>query len=83
MFETIIVVDDELIEAHELGSVVLGRVQGFYLASSLDGNSQTIALTVVLHGGEHEIEDTISFFGVYRTVSPESQIAVVSGTEKY
>ncbi|KAE8669231.1 Dirigent protein 9 [Hibiscus syriacus] len=86
MFGTITVIDDELTEAHELGSTVLGRAQGFYLASSLDGNSQTIALTVMLHGGEHghtEIEDTISFFGVHRTVSPESQIAVVGGTGKY
>ncbi|KAK9019449.1 hypothetical protein V6N11_053973 [Hibiscus sabdariffa] len=85
MFGTITVIDDELTETHELGSAVLGRAQGFYLASSLDGNSQTIALTVLLHGGEHahEIEDTISFFGVHRTVSPESQIAVVGGTGKY
>ncbi|KAK8480791.1 hypothetical protein V6N11_019898 [Hibiscus sabdariffa] len=85
MFGTITVIDDQLTEAHELGSAVIGKAQGFYLASSLDGNSQTIALTVLLHGGEHsqEIEDTISFFGVHRTVSPESQIAVVGGTGKY
>ncbi|GMI87069.1 hypothetical protein like AT2G39430 [Hibiscus trionum] len=85
MFGTITVIDDQLTEAHELGSAVIGKAQGFYLASSLDGNSQTIALTVLLHGGEHaqEILDTISFFGVHRTVSPESQIAVVGGTGKY
>lgn len=86
MFGTVTVIDDELTEAHELGSAVLGRAQGFYLASSLDGTSQTIALTVLLHGGEHghdEIEDAISFFGVHRTVSAESQIAVVGGTGKY
>ncbi|XWS75045.1 hypothetical protein CRYUN_Cryun01aG0051500 [Craigia yunnanensis] len=85
MFGSITVIDDELTEAHELGSAVLGKAQGFYLASSLDGTSQTIALTVLLHGGEHghEIEDAISFFGVHRTVSPESQIAVVGGTGKY
>ncbi|XP_039067507.1 dirigent protein 24-like, partial [Hibiscus syriacus] len=83
MFGTITVIDDELTEAHELGSAVLGRAQGFYLASSLDGNSQTIALTVVLHGGEQEVEDTISFFGVHWTVSPESQIVVVGGIGKY
>ncbi|KAK6228075.1 Dirigent protein - like 2 [Theobroma cacao] len=85
MFGSITVIDDELTEAHELGSAVLGRAQGFYLASSLDGSSQTIALTVLLHGGEHghELEDAISFFGVHRTVSPASQIAVVGGTGKY
>ncbi|KAB2010544.1 hypothetical protein ES319_D10G245900v1 [Gossypium barbadense] len=85
MFGTITVIDDQLTEAHELGSAILGKAQGFYLASSVDGSSQTIALTVLLHGGEHghEIEDTISFFGVHRTVSPESQIAVIGGTGKY
>ncbi|PPR94636.1 hypothetical protein GOBAR_AA26030 [Gossypium barbadense] len=85
MFGTITVIDDQLTEAHELDSAILGKAQGFYLASSLDGSSQTISLTVLLHGGEHghEIEDTISFFGVHRTVSPESQIAVIGGTGKY
>ncbi|XP_022747406.1 dirigent protein 9-like [Durio zibethinus] len=85
MFGSITVIDDELTEAHELGSAVLGKAQGFYLASSLDGTSQTIALTVLLHGGEHghELEDAISFFGVHRTVSQESQVAVVGGTGKY
>ncbi|GLT66910.1 hypothetical protein SLA2020_392500 [Shorea laevis] len=88
MFGTITVIDDELTEGHELGSAVIGRAQGFYLASSIDGTSQTIALTVLLHGGEtehnnHEIEDTISFFGVHRTATPESQVAVVGGTGKY
>ncbi|OMO89826.1 Plant disease resistance response protein [Corchorus capsularis] len=83
MFGTITVIDDELTEAHELGSAVLGKAQGFYLASSLDGTSQTLALTVLLHGGDHGNEDAISFFGVHRTVSPDSQIAVVGGTGKY
>jgi hypothetical protein len=84
MFGSITVFDDELTEGHELGSAVVGSAQGFYLASSLDGTSQTIALTVLLHGGEHEVvEDTISFFGVHRTASPESQVAVVGGTGKY
>ncbi|KAJ0102456.1 hypothetical protein Patl1_06242 [Pistacia atlantica] len=85
MFGTVTVIDDELTEGHELGSGVVGRAQGFYLASSLDGTSQTIALTALLHGGEHnhEYEDTISFFGVHRTASHESQVAVVGGTGKY
>ncbi|XP_044509174.1 dirigent protein 9-like [Mangifera indica] len=85
MFGTVTVFDDELTEGQELGSGVVGRAQGFYLASSLDGTSQTIALTVLLHSGEHdhEYDDSISFFGVHRTASHESQIAVVGGTGKY
>lgn len=78
-------VDNELTEGHELGSAVVGKAQGFYLASSSDGTSHTIALTVILHGGDHHdiVDDTISFFGVHRTASPESQIAVIGGTGKY
>ncbi|VVB02705.1 unnamed protein product [Arabis nemorensis] len=86
MFGTITVVDDELTESHELGSAVIGRAQGFYLASSLDGTSQTLSLTVLLHG-EHDhhdtLDDAISFFGVHRTASHASQIAVIGGTGKF
>ncbi|KAH7537299.1 hypothetical protein FEM48_Zijuj03G0078000 [Ziziphus jujuba var. spinosa] len=86
MFGSVTVIDDELTESHELGSTVIGKAQGFYLASSLDGNSHTMVVTVLLHGGDHdhhEVEDTISFFGVHRTAAPQSQIAVIGGTGKY
>lgn len=84
MFGSITVVDDELTESHELGSGVIGKAQGFYLASSLDGTSHTIAVTTLFHGGDHhEVEDTISFFGVHRAASHVSHIAVVGGTGKY
>ncbi|KMS99302.1 hypothetical protein BVRB_2g046060 [Beta vulgaris subsp. vulgaris] len=85
LFGSITVIDDELTEGHELGSGVIGRGQGFYLASSLDGESHTMAFTAVFHGGEHEqvADDTISFFGVHRTASPISQIAIIGGTGKY
>ncbi|XP_022956550.1 dirigent protein 24-like [Cucurbita moschata] len=85
MFGSVTVVDDELTESHELGSAVVGRAQGFYLASSLDGTSQTVALTALFHGGGHDhvAEDSISFFGVHRTAAKDSQIAVVGGTGKY
>ncbi|KAL4576368.1 hypothetical protein LXL04_012461 [Taraxacum kok-saghyz] len=85
MFGSITVIDNELTEGHELGTGVIGRGQGFYLASSLDGSSHTFALTTLFHGGDHdhEVEDTISFFGVHRTASEISHIAVIGGTGKY
>lgn len=80
-------IDDEITEGHELDSTVIGKVEGFYLASSLDGTSQTLVVTVVLHNGEGQhrgvVEDTISLFGVHRTASPGSEIAVVGGTGRY
>lgn len=80
MFGAITVIDDELTEGHELGASVIGKAQGSYLASSLDGSSQTMAFSAIF--GDEE-EDTISFFGVHRTASHESGIAVVGGTGKY
>ncbi|PIN01834.1 hypothetical protein CDL12_25657 [Handroanthus impetiginosus] len=83
MFGSVTVVDNEITEGHELGSGVLGKVQGFYITSSSDGSSHTLVLTALLHGGEHEIDDTISFFGVHRTATPISHIAIIGGTGKY
>ncbi|KAL8557815.1 hypothetical protein ACS0TY_005057 [Phlomoides rotata] len=85
MFGSVTVVDNEITEGHELGSAVLGKAQGFYMVSSSDGSSHTLALTALFHGGEHhEIDhDTISFFGVHRTATPISHIAIVGGTGIY
>lgn len=85
MFGSLTIIDDEVTEGEELGSAVVGRAQGFYFVSSLDGSSHTVAFTVIVHrhNEEEEEEDTISFFGVHRRVSPESPIAVVGGTGKY
>jgi hypothetical protein len=85
MFGSVTVIDDQLTEEHELDSSVIGRAQGFYLASSLDGTSKTIVITVFVHGAEHHDgpDDTISLFGIHRTASPESEIAVIGGTGKY
>ncbi|KAK9059770.1 hypothetical protein SSX86_020474 [Deinandra increscens subsp. villosa] len=83
MFGSITVIDNEITEGHELGTGVLGRGQGFYLSSSLDGSSHTFALTTLFHGTDHEVDDTISFFGVHRTASEISHIAVIGGSGKY
>lgn len=82
LFGTTTVIDDELTEGHELGAGVVGRAQGFYVASSQDGTSKTIMLTAMFEGPEAH-GDTISFFGVHRMAAPESHIAVIGGTGKY
>ncbi|KAJ8620831.1 hypothetical protein MRB53_029360 [Persea americana] len=81
LFGTMTVIDDELTEGHELGSAVVGKAQGFYVASSEDGTSQTMAFTVMFESGHYM--DTISFFGVHRTQSSESYLGVMGGTGKY
>ncbi|KAL0460590.1 UNVERIFIED_CONTAM: Dirigent protein 25 [Sesamum latifolium] len=65
MFGTMTVFDDELTEGHELGSGLVGKAQGFYISSSEDGTSQTMAFTVMFTSGSYA--DSLSFFGVHRT----------------
>ncbi|GFQ00390.1 serine carboxypeptidase 1 [Phtheirospermum japonicum] len=82
MFGSVTVVDNEITEGHELGTAVVGRAQGFYIASSSDGSSHMLVLTALLHGHD-EVEDTVSFFGVHRTATPISHLAIIGGTGKY
>lgn len=81
MFGTMTVIDDELTEGHELGSGLVGKAQGFYVASSEDGSSQTMAFTAMFEDGNYV--DSLSFFGVHRTAVSQSQLAIMGGTGKY
>ncbi|CAM8978458.1 unnamed protein product [Rhodiola kirilowii] len=81
MFGTMTVIDDELTEGHELGSGLVGRAQGFYVASSVDGTSNTMAFTALFQGGGYI--DSLSFFGIHRSAVAENQLAVMGGTGKY
>ncbi|OEL12837.1 Dirigent protein 24 [Dichanthelium oligosanthes] len=83
LFGTTTVIDDELTEGHELGAGVIGRAQGFYVASSQDGTSKTMVLTAMFEGPDAPHGDTLSFFGVHRMAAPESHIAIIGGTGKY
>ncbi|KAK4342812.1 hypothetical protein RND71_038628 [Anisodus tanguticus] len=84
MFGSITVVDNEITEGHELGLAVLHRAQGFYLTSSSDGTSHTLALAALFHH-DHELDHSVSFFGIHRTATatPISHIAIIGGTGKY
>ncbi|XP_023761060.1 dirigent protein 10 [Lactuca sativa] len=81
MFGTLTVIDDELTEGHELGSGLIGKAQGYYVSSSIDGKSQTMAFTVMFMHGSYI--DSLSFMGVHRSAVAESQLAVMGGTGKY
>ncbi|KAL7173510.1 hypothetical protein ACSBR2_032882 [Camellia fascicularis] len=81
MFGTMTVFDDELTEGHELGSGLVGKAQGFYVASSEDGSSQVMAFTTMFESGGYG--DSLSFFGVHRIAVSESHLAIMGGTGKY
>ncbi|KAK4254996.1 hypothetical protein QN277_008060 [Acacia crassicarpa] len=80
VFGRVTVIDYKVTQGRDLDSQVMGKAQGFFLASSWEGTSKTMAFTV-LFGDDGD--DTISFFGVHRTAQIESSIAVVGGTGKY
>ncbi|KAL7201805.1 hypothetical protein ACSBR1_033495 [Camellia fascicularis] len=66
---------------HELGSGLVGKAQGFYVASSEDGSSQVMAFTTMFESGGYG--DSLSFFGVHRIAVSESHLAIMGGTGKY
>ncbi|XP_054787984.1 dirigent protein 10-like [Prosopis cineraria] len=81
MFGTMTVFDDELTEGHEMGSGMVGKAQGFYIASAVDGTSQVLGFTAMFE--ENGYGNSISLFGVHRTQVSESHLAVMGGTGKY
>lgn len=81
MFGTMMAIDDQLTEGHDLGSGLLGKAQGFYIYSSEDGKSQTMAFTAMFQEGGYV--DSLNFFGVHQTAVSESWVAVMGGTGKY
>ena len=80
-FGTITVIDDVLTSGPELGSQSIGKAQGVYVASSVDGTTQMMAFTAMIEGGEYG--DSLNFFGVYKIGSAMSRLSVTSGTGKF
>ncbi|KMT05331.1 hypothetical protein BVRB_7g174660 [Beta vulgaris subsp. vulgaris] len=81
MFGTMIAVDDELTDGHALNSGMVGRAQGFYVYSSVDGKTQTMLFTAMFQeGGYH---NSLNFFGIHQTAVSESVVSVMGGTGKY
>lgn len=80
-FGTITVIDDVLTTTPELGSQMIGRAQGVYVASSADGTTQMMAFTAIMEGGEYG--DSINFYGVYKIGTGTSRLSVTGGTGKF
>ena len=80
-FGTITVIDDILTSQPELGSQIVRKAQGVYMASSVDGTRQMMAFTALFEGGEYG--DSLNFYGLYKIGSTMSQISVMGGTGKF
>ncbi|KAK2643861.1 hypothetical protein Ddye_019056 [Dipteronia dyeriana] len=80
-FGTITVIDDILTSSPDLGSQIIGKAQGVYVASSADGTTQMTAFTAVIEGGEYG--DSLNFYGIYKIGSVMSRLSVTGGTGKF
>ncbi|KAK7344541.1 hypothetical protein VNO77_14267 [Canavalia gladiata] len=80
-FGTITVIDDILTSQPELGSQIIGKAQGVYVASSADGTRQMMTFTALFEGGEYG--DSLNFYGLYKIGSTMSQLSVIGGTGKF
>lgn len=80
-FGTITVIDDILTASPELGSQVLGKAQGVYVASSADGSTQMMAFTAMMEGGEYN--DNLNLYGIYKIGTTLSYLSVTGGTGKF
>jgi hypothetical protein len=75
------VIDDVLTSQPELGSQIVGKAQGVYVASSADGTRQMMVFTALFEGGEYG--DSLNFYGLYKIGSTMSQLSVMGGTGKF
>ncbi|KAK7279138.1 hypothetical protein RJT34_24184 [Clitoria ternatea] len=80
-FGTITVIDDVLSSQPELGSQIVGKGQGVYVASSRDGTRQMMAFTALFEGGEYG--NSLNFYGLYKIGSSMSQLSVIGGIGKF
>ncbi|XP_004497740.1 dirigent protein 18-like [Cicer arietinum] len=80
-FGTITVIDDILTSQPELGSQMVGKAQGVYMASSADGSRQMMVFTALFEGGEYG--DSLNFYGLYKIGSTMSRLSVIGGTGKF
>ncbi|KAL4380538.1 hypothetical protein AHAS_Ahas04G0043500 [Arachis hypogaea] len=80
-FGTITVIDDVLTAQPELGSQIVGKAKGVYVASSADGSRQMMTFTALFEGGEYG--DSLNFCGLYKIGSAVSQLSVIGGTGKF
>ncbi|XP_022138013.1 dirigent protein 11-like [Momordica charantia] len=78
-FGTLVVVDDPVTEGPEIGSPEIGRAQGMYVNSKLDGKGLYMVFSVVFTGGEFR-GSSLEIQGSDLFTMKEREFGVVSGT---
>jgi len=78
-FGTMAIVDDPITEGPSRDSTLIGRAQGMYVNSQLDGKAVFMAFSVVFTTGEYE-GSTLEIQGYDLYSAKEREFGVVSGT---
>ncbi|PSS01536.1 Dirigent protein [Actinidia chinensis var. chinensis] len=78
-FGTIVAVDDPVTEGPDLKSKEIGRAQGLYINSQLDGKGLHLAFSVIFTDGEFK-GSTLEIQGADIYSMEEREFSIVSGT---
>ncbi|KAF7852039.1 hypothetical protein BT93_L1130 [Corymbia citriodora subsp. variegata] len=81
-FGTVLVVDDPVTKGPTIESREIGRAQGMYVNSQLDGKGLHLVFSVIFTDGEHE-GSTLEIQGADLFATAEREFGVVSGTGKF
>ncbi|XP_030539973.1 dirigent protein 11-like [Rhodamnia argentea] len=81
-FGTVLVVDDPVTEGPTIESREIGRAQGMYVNSQLDGKGLHLVFSVIFTGGEHE-GSTLEIQGADLFSMEEREFGIVSGTGQF
>lgn len=78
-FGTIIAVDDPVTEGPDLNSKVIGRAQGMYINSQLDGKGLHLMFSIIFTDGIYK-GSTLEIQGADLLAMKEREFSIVSGT---
>lgn len=81
-FGTIYVTDDLITEGPELYSAPVGRGQGMYITSALDGGNSHVMVSVVFTNTAYN-GSSLQMLGISKQFDSVREVSVVSGTDKF
>ncbi|KAA8526518.1 hypothetical protein F0562_008279 [Nyssa sinensis] len=81
-FGTVLCSDDPITEGLDENSAQIGRAQGIFVTSSLDGSIAHVSASIVFTNGPYN-GNTIEIQGVSRQLDSVSEVAVVAGTGNF
>ena len=81
-FGTVFACDDKLTEAYDWNSTQVGRAQGMYVNSAVDGSDLHLLLSLVFTNKEFN-GSTLEIQGADRFLQKYREVSVVSGTGKF